>query len=93
MYRGCRKVTSLFSTWIKSAEMCLVTGKSMASGGKTPWCFDMLPYDSAKNIDGVLRRQPTEIGENANEGVKLIKQLTDSWRADVDICKLSVVVL
>lgn len=73
--------------------MCLVTEKAMTSRGKTPWCFDILPYDSAKNIDGVLRRQPTEIGENANEGVKLIKQLTDSWRADVDICKLSVVVL
>lgn len=93
MYRGCRKVTSLFSTWTKSAEMCLVTEKAMASGGKTPWCFDILPYDSAKNIDGVLWREPSEIGENGNEGVKLIKQLTDSWRADVDICKLSIVVL
>lgn len=45
--------------------MCLVTEKAMASGGKTPWCFDMLPYD-AKNIDGVLWREPSEIGENGN---------------------------
>lgn len=58
--------------------MCLVTEKTMESGGQTPRCFDMLPYGSAKNIDGVHWRQPSEIGENGNEGVKVIKQLTDS---------------